>query len=175
MKRRKRSKGKEEETYMYFIFLCDVRYLVFHSMLCVYLSFGCGHWTFPCMVVCACIQCFQLKEWIFWNFCIDPHYSHLTYTYLFFIIPIMFAVVNKTGLSLTASCCIDSHRSTSSSKRSRNRSELLAGITNLEPSLSKRSSFWRSLILPRLPAFGILTTSGRCSWSPTGCAAPDGS
>ncbi len=52
----------------------------------------------------------------------------------------------KTGLSLTAIGCMDSHRSTSSSKRSRNQSELLAGIhiTNLEPSLSKRSSFSRA-------------------------------
>ncbi len=48
------------------------------------------------------------------------------------------------GLSLTASGCMDSHRSTSSSKRSRNQSELLAGITNLEPSLSKWSSFSRA-------------------------------
>ncbi len=39
---------------------------------------------------------------------------------------------------------MDSHRSTSSSKRSRNQSELLAGITNLEPSLSKRSPFSRA-------------------------------
>ncbi len=39
------------------------------------------------------IQCFQLKEWIFLNYCIDPHYSHLTYTYLFFIIPTMFTIV----------------------------------------------------------------------------------
>ncbi len=39
---------------------------------------------------------------------------------------------------------MDSHRSTSSSKRSRNQSELLASITNLEPSLSKRSSFSRA-------------------------------
>ncbi len=39
---------------------------------------------------------------------------------------------------------MDSHRSTSSSKRNRNQSELLAGITNLEPSLSKRSSFSRA-------------------------------
>ncbi len=38
---------------------------------------------------------------------------------------------------------MDSHRSTSS-KRSRNQSELSAGITNLEPSLSKRSSFSRA-------------------------------
>ncbi len=37
---------------------------------------------------------------------------------------------------------MDSHRSTSS-KRSRNQSELLAGITNLEPSLFKMSSFSR--------------------------------
>ncbi len=50
----------------------------------------------------------------------------------------------KTGLSLTASGCMDSHRSTSSCKRSLNQSELLAGITNLEPSLSKRSSFSRA-------------------------------
>ncbi len=49
-----------------------------------------------------------------------------------------------TGLSLTASGCMDCHRSTSSSKRSQNQSELLAGITNLEPSLSKRSSFSRA-------------------------------
>ncbi len=34
----------------------------------------------------------------------------------------------KTGLSLTAIGCMDSHRSTSSSKQSRNQSELLAGI-----------------------------------------------
>ena len=40
----------------------------------------------------------------------------------------------KTGLSLTAS----------SNKQSRNQSELLAYITNLEPSLSKRYSFSKS-------------------------------
>ncbi len=38
MKRRKRSKVKEEELYVFHL-LCDVRYLVFHSMLCIYLSF----------------------------------------------------------------------------------------------------------------------------------------
>ncbi len=37
------------------------------------------------------------------------------------------------------------------------------------PLFQELKKSWRSLILPRLPAFGILTTSGRCSWSPTGC------
>ncbi len=51
MKIRKRSKGKEEGTYV-FHFLCDVHYLVFHSMLCI---FGCGHSMFPCLAICECI------------------------------------------------------------------------------------------------------------------------
>ncbi len=40
---------------------------------------------------------------------------------------------------------MDSHRSTSSSKRSQNQSELLAGITNLEPSLSKKGPLFQEL------------------------------
>ncbi len=39
MKKGREVKAKKKKL----TFLCDMRYLVFHSMLCVYLSFGCGH------------------------------------------------------------------------------------------------------------------------------------
>ncbi len=83
----------------------------------------------------------------------------------------------KTGLSLTASGCMDSHRSTSSSKRSLNHSELLAGITNLEPkssSFSRAKEKLKEFNTPKAPSIRYSDIRG-CSWSPTGCAAPDGS